>query len=124
MTTDQHLKPQTARLGFDSYQPVRKQPPLRLTAFAAPAARPQTREERLHLAMSPLADEATWFKLVQSKDIELQVTVALNPKVTRNVLELIARTAHEEAQVAVAAHPQMTPSLLAVLAASDRKSVV
>ncbi|MFP5501469.1 MAG: hypothetical protein ACLGIN_03200, partial [Candidatus Sericytochromatia bacterium] len=85
--------------------------------------RPQTQEEKLHLAGSPLADESTWFKLIQEQDLDIQITLARNPKATLNVLELIARTGAPEAQVAVASHPQITASLLAVLASSPHPGV-
>lgn len=86
-------------------------------------ARPLSKEEKLALAGSPLADEGTWFKLVKEGDPELQVAIARNPKASLNVLELLARTGCEEAQVAVAAHPQISASLLGILAGSPNARV-
>lgn len=86
--------------------------------------RPLTHDEKLSLAASQLADESAWFRLVHEGDREIQVAIARNPKATRNVLELLARTGCEQAQIAVATHPQITPSLLGMLAKSPNPKIV
>src|SRR5687768_16151984 len=111
--TDEALVAPATSFGRDSFKATRVKPVGLGSAMFANVDRPLSREEKLALAGSPLADEGTWFKLAKEQDVDLQVAIARNPKATLNVLELLARTGHEEAQVAVAAHPQITASLLA-----------
>lgn len=112
-----------ASLGADRFR-RRSGPGLIGDQAPKPALGPTTKAQLLHLAMSPLADENTWFRIVTTGDKDLQLAVAQNPEMVPSVLELVARTGAQAAQIAVAQHPKLNVTLLVLLSKSPSVDVV